>query len=341
RHDPSYGLQRVRPHPEDQPQRRPRPLAEGVQRGDGRRRAEKGRGVWHFRRDRQRARGRSAVGRGHDVHRARSARHQGRKGPRCPRQPAGSRGVPGQAGEGNRRKVVIRKRTAESQSPQRETTETGPESQISGPARFGDSTMKHKLLSDFSLWFFSLCSLCLCGSFLSAASPALNAVNPRGGQRGTEVALSFTGGRLTDAKEVHVYYPGITVTKLEVVNDATLKVTVKIAPDCRLGEHCFRVRCASGVTEMRTFWVGALPIVDEKEPNGDFAAPQKIPLNSTVHGVVDNEDVDYYAVEAKKGQRISVEIEGMRLGNTMFDPYIAILDTKRFELATSDDAPLL
>src|SRR5881398_2470887 len=30
----------------------------------------------------------------------------------------------------------------------------------------------------------------------------------------------------------------------------------------------------------------------------------------------------------------------MRLGVTFFDPYIAILDGKRFELATSDDSPL-
>ena len=30
-------------------------------------------------------------------------------------------------------------------------------------------------------------------------------------------------------------------------------------------------------------------------------------------------------VEAKQGQRISVEVEGMRLGDTMFDPYVAIL----------------
>ena len=61
----------------------------------------------------------------------------------------------------------------------------------------------------------------------------------------------------------------------------------------------------------------------------------------TVHGVVDNEDVDYYKVECKKGQRLSVEIEAMRLGETMFDPYVAILDMKRFELATCDDSPLL
>lgn len=185
----------------------------------------------------------------------------------------------------------------------------------------------------------SVCgSIVLFAASLDAATPALNAINPRGGQRGIEMALLFQGGRLTDAKEALVYYPGITVTKLEVVNDATVKVTVKIAPDCRLGEHVLRLRCASGITEMRTFWVGAFPAVDEKEPNNDFAAPQKIALNTTVHGVADNEDVDYYAVDARKGQRISVEVEGMRLGNTMFDPNVAIIDSKRFELATADDS---
>ena len=37
-------------------------------------------------------------------------------------------------------------------------------------------------------------------------------------------------------------------------------------------------------------------------------------MNVTVNGVADNEDVDYYVVQAKKGERISVEVEGLRLG---------------------------
>ncbi|HJZ91332.1 MAG TPA: PPC domain-containing protein [Gemmataceae bacterium] len=183
------------------------------------------------------------------------------------------------------------------------------------------------------------CSLCLCGGAF-AASPSLGSVQPRGAQRGTDATFVLGGNNLADAQEVIFYSPGLTVMKLEVVNNTQVKATVKIAPDARLGEHALRVRTATGVTELRTLWVGALPVVDEKEPNSDFAAPQKIPLNVTVHGVADNEDVDYYAVDAKKGQRISVEVEGMRLGTTFFDPYIAILDSKRFELATSDDTAL-
>ena len=64
-------------------------------------------------------------------------------------------------------------------------------------------------------------------------------------------------------------------------------------------------------------------------------------MNVTVTGVADNEDVDYYVVEARKGDRITAEVEGMRLGITLFDPYVAILNIKRFELASSDDAALI
>ncbi|HEY1067321.1 MAG TPA: PPC domain-containing protein, partial [Pirellulales bacterium] len=177
---------------------------------------------------------------------------------------------------------------------------------------------------------------------LQAASPVLSNIRPQGGQRGTEVEVSFNGDRLKDAQEVFYYQPGIETVSLEPnENGKSVKVKLKIAGDAPLGEHALRLRSATGVSEMRSFYVGALPSVEEKEPNNEFAAPQPIDLNATVSGVANSEDVDYYAVKCTKGQRLSVEVEGMRLGNTMFDPYCAILDDKRFELAASDDAPLV
>jgi len=174
-----------------------------------------------------------------------------------------------------------------------------------------------------------------------AESPSVTRLLPRGGQRGTEVDLTLSGAQLKDAQELFLYQPGLDVLKLEAVDDKTVKIRVKIAADAALGEHTMRLRTATGVSDLRTFWVGPYPVIDEKEPNNNFKAPQKIDLNVTVAGVITNEDGDYFSVELKKGQRLSVELEGIRLGTSLFDAYVAILDTKRFELASADDTTLL
>ncbi len=174
-----------------------------------------------------------------------------------------------------------------------------------------------------------------------AASPSMASLRPQGGQRGTEVVVTLGGARLADAKELLFYQPGIITTKLEVVNDGAVKATLKIAPDCPLGLHDVRLRTATGISELRSFSVGGLKELVEVEPNNEFTTPQPITMNSTVNGVADNEDADYFVVEAKKGERISAEVEGARLGITHFDPYVAILDSKRFELASSDDSALV
>ncbi|MGL6073269.1 MAG: PPC domain-containing protein [Fimbriiglobus sp.] len=186
-----------------------------------------------------------------------------------------------------------------------------------------------------------LTALFLLSATSFAASPNLGGIVPRGAQRGTEVTMVFGGASLTDTQEVLTYYPGITVTKFEVLNPNTVRVFAKIAPDCRLGEHGFRLRTASGISDFRTFWVGALPTTEEVEPNTEFDKAQVVSLNTTVHGTVNTEDVDHFVVECKKGQRLSVEVEAMRLGVQMWDPYVAILDSKRFEIAMNDDSPML
>lgn len=183
--------------------------------------------------------------------------------------------------------------------------------------------------------------LVLIAAGAQAAAPNFTATTPWGGQRGTEVEVQFSGERLGDAQQILLYEPGITVTHLEAVPPNAVKVKLAIAADCRLGLHQMRIRTASGISNLRTFSVGALTEVKEVEPNNDIQQPQKIALDNTVSGVVENEDVEYFAVDAKKGERITAEIEGLRLGNFFFDPYVAILDTKRFELARSDDAPLI
>ena len=172
-----------------------------------------------------------------------------------------------------------------------------------------------------------------------AVAPRLTNILPAGGQRGTELEVRFTGQRLDDTKEVILFTPGISVVSVEATTNR-VKATLKISADCRLGEHQMRLRTATGVSELRTFWVGAFTNLAEVEPNNDLAKPQKLSLNVTVSGTVISDDLDYFTVSIEKGQRLTAEIEGMRLGRGVFDPYIAILDKSGKLLSGAEDSSL-
>lgn len=173
-----------------------------------------------------------------------------------------------------------------------------------------------------------------------SASPQLSIILPRGAQRGTEQTFRFSGARLAEAQQVLLYdTSGVEVVGINQVDANNVDVTLKISPECRLGEHVAQIRTLRGISDYRSFYVGALPEVAEAEPNNGIDAPQAIEKNVTVVGTVTNEDIDWYEIQCIKGERISVEIEAIRLG-TMFDSFISILDANRFELATCDDSAL-
>jgi hypothetical protein len=190
--------------------------------------------------------------------------------------------------------------------------------------------------------FIVILGLALLLSFSAQAKdPTVTALSPTGAQAGSEVSVTFSGARLHDAQEIFFYAPGIESVKFESVETNTVKALLKIASDCRLGEHHLRLRTASGISEVRTFFIGPYPAIEEVEPNNAPEKAQKIPMNSTVSGVVAAEDLDFFAVELKQGERLSVEVEGMRLGRTFFDPYVAIRSSDGKVLALSDDTALL
>jgi hypothetical protein len=188
-----------------------------------------------------------------------------------------------------------------------------------------------------------------------AASPTLTEVLPRGAQRGEEVEMTLTGNRLSDAQDVFIYQPGITVTDVKAKSNGAVSCKFKIDKDAQYGEYQIRVRTATGISELRNFYVGVYPVVKETaevgaagRPNNPknptppeklpstYKNPQKIEQNITVAGVLEAEQADFYAVECKKGQRLNVEVEAMRLGNIL-DTNITIFDQKRFEIASNDD----
>ena len=176
---------------------------------------------------------------------------------------------------------------------------------------------------------------------VQAVAPRVASLLPTGGQRGTAVEVRFGGERLDDAKEVVFYSPGISLVALGETKSKSVKATLRIESDCRLGEHHLRLRTATGISEIRTFWVGALTNVAEAEPNNELAKPQEVPLNCTITGTIPGEDVDYFLVKAERGTRLSAEVEAMRLGRGAFDPYLSIMNKTGQVLAAAEDTPLL
>lgn len=179
-----------------------------------------------------------------------------------------------------------------------------------------------------------------------AALPVVNRLQPLGVVRGEETTVTFHGQRVQDAHQVLCDVDGIEVLEVKPVDNK--KVEVKLKADASLPPGLYPVRLVtkSGIANLRLIGVGAMPVVQEEEPNDDFEAPQKIELDQTIEGVVDREDVDYYRLSLKAGQRVTAEIEGIRLAYSLrnrniLDPYIAILDEGRFEVASSDDTALL
>jgi len=173
------------------------------------------------------------------------------------------------------------------------------------------------------------------------ATPQLTVILPRGVQRGGEHRLQFIGDRLGKAEEVFLYDSAAGITVLEVlpVDEKRVDVLIHVAEDCRMGEHVAQLRTRDGISEFRSFYVGSLPVVEEVEPNNSISQAQAIELDVTVTGVITSEDIDYFSFQGKKGDRVSVEVEAIRLG-FLFDPAVALLDSDRFEIAVSDDTPL-
>ena len=190
------------------------------------------------------------------------------------------------------------------------------------------------------------CFLMLASASVAWASqPALTSSTPRGLQRGTTQKVTLRGTRLSDARQLLLDREGIHVKSVKPVDNSKVEVELEIPADTLPGLYPMRLVSETGISNMMMFSVGALPMVDEKEPNSDFAAPQAVENNVTIEGAVAREDEDYFVVELKQGERFTAELEGVRITKTrrdpFFDPYIAILNEERFELATSDDSPLL
>lgn len=187
----------------------------------------------------------------------------------------------------------------------------------------------------------SLALLLISATLAPAAAPTVESVSPGAGQRGTTFTAVLSGARLANPQEVLFYTPGLTCTKIAGKSENEVTLTLKAADDCPLGLHPFRLRTAGGASEVRSVRVTSFPVVLETDADHwTRAKAQVVPLNVSVAASLDTGDTDYYAVDLKKGQRLSAEVEAVRLGVSLTDTVLTVFGPDGKELATVDDTPL-
>ena len=187
-------------------------------------------------------------------------------------------------------------------------------------------------------------------------------VMPRGGERGTTVEVKIQGVELNDVREAIFYRGGIEAVEIsaaKVIPHRSLhhgarieqEVTCKfrIAPDCPVGVHAFRLRTARELTTVSTFRVTPFPVVSEAEPSrGKNDLPGQVETipsgNVTIAGQIQG-DADCFRVTRKAGERISVEVDSVWLteiayGEAENDLSVQILDEQGKLLARNDDSML-
>lgn len=192
-------------------------------------------------------------------------------------------------------------------------------------------------------------------------------VTPRVGQRGTTVEVTIQGMCLQNAREIRFFRPGIRAVDFESLPDLPypeglahgglireqFRCRFEIDADCPLGEHPFRVRTDTELTSIGTFHVTRLPVILENEvqlgTNNTLATAVSVPREVTVLGTISNDardDFDVYRVDGRAGERLSVEVECVRLCDVQyagpeFDLAARIIAADGRVLASNDDNSLL
>jgi hypothetical protein len=90
------------------------------------------------------------------------------------------------------------------------------------------------------------------------------------------------------------------------------------------------------VSNPRTFVVGDRPESLEAEPNGNAAQANPLAVNAVVHGRIDPADVDCFAIEGEKGQRLLFDLEAERVDSRL-DATLRLFDPSGRELVECRD----
>jgi hypothetical protein len=162
----------------------------------------------------------------------------------------------------------------------------------------------------------------------------MTSVFPHGGRIGSTIGLTISGRHLDGASRLEFTSAGIQAHILSS-DSRQIHAQVTISPTAETGSHEFRLFTPSG-TALGIFELGALPELNEAEPNDTPASAQNISYPVLINGTADAEDADCFRFKAQRGQALAFDVRAARSGSPL-DPVLALLDERGQQIAYSDD----
>jgi hypothetical protein len=178
-------------------------------------------------------------------------------------------------------------------------------------------------------------------------APWIDAVFPHLVEPGKETKLAVLGRNLEGGK----LDPKISVDDrpLEIAT-AGVKAPADAAAQQRLAYRglilpassaldgfAFHVKNAAGLSNAALISIAQAPVVIDEDANDSFDKPQPIPTPCEIAGRIEKKgDRDFFRFSAKKGQVLSIELFGDRLG-AGHDMQFSLLNEKGDAITTQDD----
>jgi hypothetical protein len=175
-------------------------------------------------------------------------------------------------------------------------------------------------------------------------APHLDAVVPASIRPGETATITLLGRNLPGGKPAN----GPTLARggpLEAITRdisapaaATLSAGEAIRPpQASLDGFAFRLSTPSGSSNPIFLGIADDPVIVEREPNNAKMQPQVVPFPSEVSGGFDRPgDMDFYAFDLKKGDKVVVEAIGERQSGFV-DPFLAGFDATGRRVFSGDD----
>lgn len=185
-------------------------------------------------------------------------------------------------------------------------------------------------------WMMSLAvgALFLGQGLIRAELPSirLDRIQPLGLSAGTSLEIEVLGRDIEDVQTLRFDHPGLSA---EFVKAGRFKVSAK--PDVPAGTFELRLSGKYGVSNPRLLSVTrGLTDVAETEPNNETPMAQGVTLNSAINGTSDGNGQDVFKLPLKKGQRVTIDCQAVKL-NSQLDANLIVSNATGQSLAASGD----